>query len=94
MESFRNGSRSRRHSHTDGDDLRPDYSLISACEQAKLYRIVHEMLLAYCGSRGKVVVLPLLSIYERLLSWRKDLPISIRDVRAEDEAPPHQLFLQ
>lgn len=90
------GSRpsSRHCSSNDSDAVRPDYSLLAAHEQAKLYRIVHEILLAYCGSWAKVSAVPMMSIYERLLGWRKNLPVEIRDADSEDEALPHLLFLQ
>lgn len=87
-------SQSRRRSQSEGDAARTDYNLKSAYEQAKLYRIVHEILLSYCGSRGNVSGSQMISIYERLLDWKEGLPTKEPDPDSEEEAPPHLLFLQ
>lgn len=94
MELFGDPPRPRRDSSTDGDSMKPGYSLISAFEQAKLYRIVHEILIAYCGIGGVVSVESIMPVYERLLSWKRELPMAISHTDSEAEAPPHLLFLQ
>ncbi|KAL9594951.1 MAG: hypothetical protein Q9219_006731 [cf. Caloplaca sp. 3 TL-2023] len=75
------------------DGVQTDDCLSSAYQQAKLYRIVHEVLLSYCGSRGKVSGSEMISIYERLLNWKKELPTETKDAGNEDEGPHHLLFL-
>ncbi|KAL8718909.1 MAG: hypothetical protein Q9225_004012 [Loekoesia sp. 1 TL-2023] len=86
-------SQSARNSQSESDDARLDHNLKSAYQQATLYRIVHEILLSYCGSRGQVSGSQMISIYERLLDWRKGLPPEEPDPDSEEEAPPHLLFL-
>ena len=68
--------------------------MATAHENAKLYRIIHETILAFCGSRGKVSAHQLLVIYERYLGWKEHLPPSLSDVDGEVESLPHAIFLQ
>lgn len=71
---------------------RLSYSAVTAAEQAKLFRIVHETVLIYCGSRGKVNALHLLDVYESYLMWRDALH---PEIRYTDNKPlPHVIFLQ
>ena len=81
-----------------GDDTsmsrRPSYLVVTAFEHAKLYRIIHETILVFCGSRGKVSAHHMLLIYERFLEWKERLPTPLADVDVQDEALPHALFLQ
>lgn len=94
-DQFKDRHPARRHSSSDSDGSEGgDYSLTSAYELAKLYTLVHEITLAYCGARGKIAVERMISIYDRLLTWRRQLPQGLRDPVAEDEAAPHLLFLQ
>ncbi|KAL8838753.1 MAG: hypothetical protein Q9170_002002 [Blastenia crenularia] len=73
----------QEHSQSNRDAIRPDHGLKSAYEQAKLYRIVHEILLSYCGSRGKVSGSHMILIYERLLNWKRELPRDPSDAGPE-----------
>ena len=71
---------------------RPGHRLLTSGEHAKLYRIVHETILVYCGSRGKVTPQGLAGLYERYLSWMEKLPT---ELKIDDSDPlPHVLFLQ
>ena len=71
---------------------RTGHRLLTSGEHAKLYRIVHETILVYCGSRGKVTAKGLAGLYERYLSWMEKLPI---ELKIDDSDPlPHVLFLQ
>ena len=71
---------------------RPGYTILTIAEQAKLYRIVHETILVYCGNHGKVSARSLAELYNRFLSWMERLPI---ELRLKDSDPlPHVLFLQ
>ncbi|KAL8941360.1 MAG: hypothetical protein Q9216_002299 [Gyalolechia sp. 2 TL-2023] len=83
----------RRRSQSDSCTVRPAHYLRTAYEQAELYRIVHEILLSYCGSRGKVSGSDIVLIYERLLGWKKDLPTETPNAGAEDEGSNPGLFL-
>ena len=64
----------------------------SALALVTLFRIVHETILVYCGSRGKATTRQLLSLYERYLMWREALPQEIAEMG--QEPLPHVLFLQ
>lgn len=67
-------------------------TVMTASENAKLFRIVHESILVYCGNRGKVRAQSLLDVYERYIGWKDDLPHVIQDLA--NEPLPHVLFLQ
>lgn len=71
---------------------RPGHIDITASAQARLFRIVHESILIYCGSRGKVRAQQLLMLYDRYSTWRETLPRDIADL--DNEPLPHVLFLQ
>ncbi len=73
---------------------RPSYLIATAYEHAKLYRIVHETILVFCGSRGKVSAHHMLMIYERFLEWKERLPPPLANVEGDVEALPHTQFLQ
>ncbi len=78
-----------------GDSGVPDrlsQSVVTASEHAKLFRTVHESILAYCGSRGKVSAQKLLDIYERYMAWKDGLPHALREL--DNDPLPHVLFLQ
>ncbi|KAL8649438.1 MAG: hypothetical protein Q9210_004393 [Variospora velana] len=92
VEQFKDRPQSQRHSPTGSDT--DGYSLASAYEQAKLHRMVHEIALAYYAIRGKFAVELMILIYDRLLSWRRELPVGVRDPVIEDDGSPHLLFLQ
>lgn len=71
---------------------RQSFAALTACEHAKLYRIVHECILVYCGSRGKVSANSLLNLFQRYVRWKDELPPDLRSV--EGQPLPHVLFLQ
>ncbi|KAL8967166.1 MAG: hypothetical protein Q9197_005579 [Variospora fuerteventurae] len=77
-----------------GDCNNDGYNLASAYEQAKLHRLAHEIALAYYGIRGKFAVELMIMIYDRLLSWRRELPMGVREPVTEDDTSHHLLFLQ
>lgn len=73
---------------------RPCHALLMWSENAKLYRIIHETILVYCGHDGKVTAHRLSRVYSLYRSWKEDLPQAFRDVEGDSEALPHVLFLQ
>lgn len=73
-------------------DDRQSLATLTACEHAKLYRIVHECILIYCGSRGKVSTKSILDLFQRYVMWKDGLPPGLRSV--EGQPLPHVLFLQ
>lgn len=73
-------------------DDRQSFATLTACEHAKLYRIVHECILVYCGARGKVSPKSLLDLFQRYVTWKDGLPPNIRSVVGQPL--PHVLFLQ
>lgn len=73
---------------------RPSRALETAAQSAELFRIVHETILTYCGSRGKVTAQQMLKLYERYLGWKEDLPPDIALLDLEAKPLPHVLFLQ
>ena len=66
--------------------------MLTASEHARLFRIIHETILVYCGSRGRVSARALLDLYERYVDWKEHLPSDLR--LQESEPLPHVLFLQ
>jgi len=68
------------------------FAVMTASQHAKLFRIVHEVILVYCGSRGRVGANHLLDIYKRFVSWKDEMPPELLDGR--DDPLPHVLFLQ
>ncbi len=76
------------------ESRRPSYLLSTANEHARLYRIVHETILVFCGNRGRVSAHHMLLIYERFLEWKERLPAPLAGVDGDGEALPHALFLQ
>lgn len=73
---------------------RPSYTILTASELAKLYRIIHETVLLYCGKNGSVSSHHLLDIYQRYVKWKEELPPQICDVTPNNDALPHVLALQ
>lgn len=72
-------------------DDRQSLATLTACEHAKLYRIVHECILVYCGTRGKVSAHSLLDLFQRYIMWKDGLPPDLRSI--EGQPLPHVLFL-
>jgi len=73
---------------------RPSYTVLTASELAKLYRIIHETILLYCGTKGKVSAHHLIKVYERFLAWKEELPSQLSQVADDHSALPHALSLQ
>lgn len=81
-----------KEEHEESFVNRPSHAVETASEHARLFRIVHETILCYCGSRGKVTAEALLKLYDRYLEWEQRLPPGFRDV--DGDCLPHVLFLQ
>lgn len=73
---------------------RSGHALITAFEHAKLFRLVHETILTYCGIHGQVTALELSRLYDLYIRWMEALFETIRVVREEDDSVPHVIFLQ
>ena len=73
-------------------DARQSFAIVTACEHARLYRIIHECIHVYCGARGRVSADALLDLFQRYSAWKDGLPPELRSV--EGEPLPHVLFLQ
>ncbi len=73
---------------------RPSYTILTASHLAKLYRVIHEAILLYCGNKGKVSAHHLIKVYERFLAWKEGLPSQISLVADDHSASPHALSLQ
>lgn len=73
---------------------RPSYTVLTASELARLYRVIHETILLYCGTNGKVSAHHLIKVYERFLAWKDELPSQISHVADDHSASPHALSLQ
>lgn len=73
---------------------RPGHALATAFEHAKLFRLVHETILTFCGKNGRVSAHALSGLYDRFLGWMEELPEMIRGVSDEANAVPHVIFLQ
>lgn len=73
---------------------RPSYALRTAFEHAKLFRIVHETILTYCGHNGRVSAFDVSLLYDRYLGWMEDLPELMRAGGGNEDVLPHVLFLQ
>ena len=67
---------------------------MTACYQAKLFRIIDESLALYCGARGQVSAEKILEVYRRYMDWKTDLPSVIANVDVGDQPLPHILYLQ
>ena len=73
---------------------RPSYAILTACHQAKLYRIVHDSINIYCGARGKVTAKEIIGCYRRYLDWEERLPDQVRRTDEDAQPLPHVLGLQ
>jgi len=67
---------------------------VTACEQAKLFRIVHDTINVYCGARGRVTAAAVIGCYKRFLNWKANLSEAVRHVDEESQPLPHVLCLQ
>lgn len=73
---------------------RPCHSIITACHQTKLFRIIHESLHLYCRTRGKVTAQAVLELYKRYLEWKEHLAPILKKVETNDQPLPHVMCLQ
>lgn len=73
---------------------RPSHAIVTACHQARLFRIVNENINLYCGTRGKVSAYKALEVYRKYLDWKEYLPPVIADISEGDQPLPHILYLQ
>ncbi len=80
----------------DKQDLptRSSHVILTACQQAQLFRTIQESLDLYCSPRTKVTAEMFLTIYARYLDWMQNLPPIIRDIDENDQPLPHVLYLQ
>lgn len=73
---------------------RPSHVILVACQQAQLFRIIHESLSLYCPPSEKVTAGKFLAIYARYLDWMLLVPPVVRDIEENDQPLPHVLYLQ
>ena len=73
---------------------RQSFAIVTACEQAKLFRIVHDTINVYCGARGKVTAAAVIGCYKRFLTWEANLSEAVKHVDEESQPLPHVLCLQ
>lgn len=73
---------------------RPCHSIITACHQTKLFRIIHESLHLYCRTRGKVTAQAVLEVYKRYLEWKEHLAPILKKIEMNDQPLPHIMCLQ
>ncbi len=73
---------------------RPSHAILTACNQAKLYRILHETINTYCEASVKATARIVLECYRRYLIWKEELPAEIADIDTNAQALPNVLFLQ
>jgi hypothetical protein len=87
-----------RYYRQPGDDTnnpkRPSYALVTACEQAKLFRVVHDTINVYCGARGRVTAAAVIGCYKRFSEWKANLPSQVSGTDEESQPLPHVLCLQ
>ena len=89
---YRQPGDSNLSSGEQNSDERQSFATLTACETAKLYRIIHECILIYCGARGKVSANSLLDLFQRYIMWKDGLPPDLQSV--EGQPLPHVLCLQ
>ena len=70
------------------------FAIVTAYEQAKLYRIVHDTITIYCGSRGKVTAAAIIGCYKRFIDWKANLSEPVSHIEEESQPLPHVLSLQ
>lgn len=84
--------------HHEGDEhempTRRSYTIATASELSKLYRIIHQTILVFCGSRGRVTEHRLFQNYMRYRTLHESLPGSITIHEDDSVALPHVLFFQ
>ncbi|MCJ1478534.1 hypothetical protein MMC13_007214 [Lambiella insularis] len=69
------------------------FAILTACYQAKLYRVVHDTINVYCGARGKVTAKAVIGCYRRFVDWKSNLPEQIARTDEESKPLPHVLAL-
>ena len=73
---------------------RPSNAIVTACENVKLFRIIHESLTLYCSPRRMATAQGIIEGYKRYLNWKKDLPLPVKNIDINDGPLPHVLSLQ
>ncbi|MCJ1284530.1 hypothetical protein MMC26_003863 [Xylographa opegraphella] len=86
-----------RYYRQPGDDSnnprRQSFAILTACQQAKLFRIVHDTINVYCGARGKVTAAAVIGCFKRLINWKANLPEEIARTDEDSQPLPHVLAL-
>ncbi|MCJ1437836.1 hypothetical protein MMC27_007223 [Xylographa pallens] len=86
-----------RYYRQPGDDTnnprRQSFAILTACQQAKLFRIVHDTINVYCGARGKVTAAAVIGCFKRFTDWKANLPEEIARTDEESQPLPHVLAL-
>ncbi|MCJ1397562.1 hypothetical protein MMC11_000756 [Xylographa trunciseda] len=86
-----------RYYRQPGDDTnipkRQSFAILTACQQAKLYRIVHDTINVYCGARGRVTAAAVIGCFKRFHDWNANLPEEIARTDEESQPLPHVLAL-
>ncbi|MCJ1353190.1 MAG: hypothetical protein MMC33_003175 [Icmadophila ericetorum] len=78
----------------EGEPKRPGWGILTACYQAKLYRVVHDTINLYCGARGKATATAVVACFKRYMDWLEQLPPQFKSIGKDEEPLPHVLFLQ
>ena len=73
---------------------RPSHAILSACYQAKLFRIIRNSLNLYCGYSGKVTAHKVVACYKEYTDWRAELPDVLHNVDVNAQPLPNILYLQ
>ncbi|KAL8710635.1 MAG: hypothetical protein Q9220_004859 [cf. Caloplaca sp. 1 TL-2023] len=73
--------------------VRPSHTILTACHQAALFRIIHESLNVYCGLRGLATAEVVLTLYRRYLDWEEDLPPVLKALDETAQPLPHAMYL-
>ena len=73
---------------------RPGLGIMTACQQASLYRIGDQIIQLYCGAVGKVKEELVHTLYKKLESWRDNLPAPLQIESQPGNPLPHVFYLQ
>ena len=73
---------------------RPSHAILTACYQAKLFRICRNSLNLYCGYGGKITAQTVIAVYKEYTDWRANLPAPLLKVDVEAQPLPNVLYLQ
>lgn len=77
------------------DSQHPGFMISTVAQHGRLFRIVHDMTLLFYGSESsKVVVQDLRHLFDRLQTWKENLPEDVSFSDGHGEGFPHVLSLQ